>query len=134
MKPVYRARRSAAVVAVVSFTMSAVAAPLPASAELISTDQIIAESHAATDRQRLDAYFSRDDVARQMAVLGVDASETRARIAALSDAEIARIAGQLDTVPAGEGIGALIALAGLVFLVLLLTDFVGATDVFTFVK
>ncbi len=134
MKPGYRLRKSATVIAAVSFTITAAAAPVPAVAELISTDQIIVESNIASERANLDAYFSRDDVVRQMSHLGVGVDETKARIAALSDAEVARISGQLDTLPAGEGVGALIALAGLVFVILLITDFVGATDVFTFVR
>lgn len=134
MKPGYRLRKSATVVAAISFAITAASAPVPAAAELISTDQIISEGNIAAERANLEEYFSRDDVARQMSNLGVGADETRARVAALSDAEVARIAGQLETLPAGEGVGALIALAGLVFLILLLTDFVGATDVFTFVR
>lgn len=134
MKPGYRLRKSATIVAAVSFSITAAAAPMPSAAELISTDRIIVESNIASERANLDAYFSRQDVVRQMSHLGVGVAETKARIAALSDAEVARISGQLDTLPAGEGIGALIALAGLVFVILLITDFVGATDVFTFVR
>lgn len=130
MKPT----RHIASVAAVTFAISTVAAPLPASAGMVSTDQVIAETVTATDRARVVDFLARDDVARQMIEHGVDPAETAERVAALSDAEIARIAGQIDTLPAGEGVGALIAIAGIVFVVLLITDFVGATDVFTFVK
>ena len=127
-------RRNLASVAVAAFTMTSLAAPMPASAGMISTDQVIAATTADPDRVRVQEFLSRDDVARQMVDLGVDPAETRQRVAALSDQEIARIAGRIDTVPAGEGVGTLIAIAGIVFVVLLITDFVGATDVFTFVK
>ena len=134
MKPGIQTRKPAAILAAASFAIATVLSPLPAAAELISTDQIIAQSNIAAERSKLNEFLTRDDVARQMSHLGVGMEETKARVAALSDAEVARIAGQLNTLPAGEGIGALIALAGLVFLILLVTDFVGATDVFTFVQ
>lgn len=134
MIPGIQVRKPAAILAAASFAVAVASAPLPAAAELISTDQIIAESNIASERSKLNEFLSRDDVAQQMSQLGVGVAETQARVAALSDAEVARIAGQLETLPAGEGVGTLIALAGLVFIILLLTDFVGATDVFTFVR
>ncbi len=134
MQPTVLSRRNIASVAAAAFAFTAVTTPLPTSAGMVSTDQVIAETAAAADRARVTDFLARDDVARQMIELGVDPVETGERVAALSDTEIAHIAGQIDTLPAGEGVGALIAIAGIVFVVLLITDFVGATDVFTFVK
>jgi len=70
-----------------------------------------------------------------MVALGVDPSEVDARIAALSDQEISQIAGHIDEMPAGQGVlGAIIVALLIVFIVLLITDLVGLTDVFPFVK
>jgi Family of unknown function (DUF6627) len=67
--------------------------------------------------------------------LGVDPKEAASRVASLSNEEIQQIAGRLDELPAGEGgIGFVVAAILIIFLVLLITDLVGVTDVFPFVK
>ena len=70
-----------------------------------------------------------------MAALGVDPAEAARRVGGLSDAEVQRIAGELDRLPAGQGaVGAVIGAALLIFIVLLITDLLGLTDVFPFVR
>ena len=77
----------------------------------------------------------RDDVRRQMVALGVEPAEAAARAAALSDPKVREIAGQLDRLPAGQSaVGAVVGAALLIFLVLLITDLLGLTDVFPFVN
>jgi hypothetical protein len=66
---------------------------------------------------------------------GVDPLEAQARVASLSDAEAVRLAGQVEHLPAGgNAIGVIVGAAVLVFIVLLITDILGYTDVFPFVK
>ena len=56
-------------------------------------------------------------------------------MAALSDDEIRAIADRIDTLPAGQGaVGAVVGAALIVFIVLLITDLAGLTDVFSFTK
>jgi len=67
----------------------------------------------------------------RLAQYGVKASDVQARIAAMSDDEVAQLAGKMDAAPAGGDIlGAIV----LVFLVLLLTDILGFTKIFPFTK
>jgi hypothetical protein len=74
-------------------------------------------------------------VQKEMRSLGVDPAEAYRRTAALSDAEIAQIAGRMDAMPAGEGvIGPIIGAAVLVFIILLVTDLMCWTKVFPFTK
>lgn len=80
--------------------------------------------HAAT----VQAFLGRDVVRDEMIRLGVDVDTAAARVAALTDAELATLAGRIDTLPAG-GDGA-IAILGVVFLVLLVLEVVGVTDLF----
>ena len=110
-----------------------------ARAALVDTGRAVAEGTAAVagdaERQRVLAFLQRDDVRRQLAELGVDPAEAAARVGGLSDGEVRDIAGHLDRLPAGQGaVGALIGAAVFVFLVLLLTDLLGLTDVFPFVR
>ena len=52
-----------------------------------------------------------------------------------SDEEVQQIAGRLDELPAGEGfVGVVIGAALIIFLVLLITDLLGLTDVYPFVN
>ena len=117
---------------VVIVMMTAVSVPVgPAYAVLVGTDTVISDSGAAMER--ISAFLERADVVAELEALGVSPDEARARIAALSDAELNRIAGKIDSLPAGEGIlGAVLGAALIVFIVLLITDLLGATDVFSF--
>ena len=106
-----------------------------ARAALITTEQALAGEAAAGDRDRVAAFLARGDVRAQMVALGVDPAETAQRVAGQSDAEVHRIAGHLDQLPAGQSaIGAVIGAALFIFLVLLITDLLGLTDVFPFVR
>lgn len=106
-----------------------------AHADLISTEQVIDQGAAERDRARVTEFLSRDDVRQQFEALGVDPDEAAARVAGLSDAEIAQLAGRIDELPVGQSaVGAIVGAAVLIFLVLLITDLLGLTDVFPFVK
>ena len=106
-----------------------------ARAGLVTTDQLVEQRAAASDRERLTAMLLRDDVREQMEVLGVDRDEALARLASLSDQEVQQIAGHIDELPAGQNavVGVLV-IAGVVFLVLVIMDLLGVTDVFPFIN
>ena len=67
--------------------------------------------------------------------LGVPADEAAARVAALDETELTTIAQKLDEQPAGQGVleVALIA-AGAVFILLVILDATGVTDIFPWIK
>lgn len=107
----------------------------PAQAGLITTDQVIAGESAKADRARIASFLDRTDVRDQLTALGVKPSEAKARIATLSDTEVAQIAGRIDTVPAGQDVvGTLIGLLILAVIVLFITDLLGLTNVFPFIQ
>lgn len=83
-------------------------------------------------RQRVETFLQRTDVQDKLASLGVDPAQAQARVAAMTDQEVATLNQHLDSLPAGGDsiIGALL----LIFLVLLFTDIMGFTNVFPFVK
>lgn len=109
--------------------------PSFALAGLLSTEEVLAETDASTRRAHLVHFLEREDVRAHMVRLGIPAREAVERVAALSDGEVTRIAGYLDTTPAGQDPAAVIVGAALlVFLVLLVTDLLGLTDIFPFVK
>ncbi|MDH4275901.1 MAG: PA2779 family protein [Gammaproteobacteria bacterium] len=112
----------------ISMVGSSLYAPA-AQAALVETEQVV--SAAPWQRAELADMLQRQDLAAQFATLGVDPTELQARIAALSDTEVAQLHGRLQTLPAGSGV---LEVALFVFLVLLVTDILGFTHVFPFVK
>ncbi len=106
-----------------------------AQAGLIGSEAIVAAETNAANRQAVDTFLQRQDVRDQLQTLGVSPSEAESRVAALSDAEIAQIAGSLPTDPAGEGaLGVIIGAVIIIAVVLLITDIVGLTSVYPFTR
>ena len=116
-----------AVAALLIVCMGGLAAPLPALAGIVSTDSVV----AGAERERIAGLLERGEVRARLQALGVDPVDAKARVAALSDAEAAQLAAQLDDLPAG---GDLLGAAVLIFLVLLFTDIMGYTKVFPFTR
>lgn len=102
--------------------------PMPASAAMVGTEQVIAAQQHEQRKARLQAALERDDVAQALAARGVDPAEAQARVAAMTEDELARFGAQIDQLPAG---GSVVAVIGVVFVVLLVLELVGVTNVFT---
>ena len=101
---------------------------LPASAAVISTQQVMAIETRDAQISELQAKLAQDDVRQALVELGVDPQQAHARVASLSELELAQLGGQLDSLPVG-GNGAL-ALVGAVFVVLMILEFTGVIDIF----
>jgi hypothetical protein len=127
MQAIRQRLRPVAAATLLAFTHLTFGAPL-AQAGMVSTEDALAPAGA---RARVVAALAREDVQARLVAQGVDPALVEARVAALSDAEARQLAAELDALPAGgDLIGALV----FVFLVLLITDIAGLTDVFPFVK
>jgi hypothetical protein len=101
----------------------------------VSTDQLIEESIASTNRAMIQDLMSRDDMREQMTLLGVDPDEAMTRVNNLSDSEIQKIAGQITTLPAGgDALSTIVGAAVTIFIVLLITDLLCLTSFFSFTK
>ena len=86
-------------------------------------------------RDHLKTLISRNDIKNALISQGIDPDEAKARVDSLSDSEVIEVADKIEQLPAGAGVfGAILGAALIVFLVLLLTDILGFTDVFPFVK
>jgi len=115
-----------------------VALSLPAGvaqAGLVSTEVLIDRQQADRDRALVLDFLGRIQIRDQIRTLGVNPDEAAARVSALSDGEISRLAGRIDALPAGQDvIGPIIGGIVLIFLILLVTDILGLTNVYPFVK
>jgi hypothetical protein len=99
-----------------------------ASASVIGTQAYLSAEARADHLARVNAALSRADVQSELVSLGVDPAAAMTRVAALSDAELAQVATQIETLPAG-GDG-LFALVGIVFIVLMILELTGVIDIF----
>ncbi|MEQ8321362.1 MAG: PA2779 family protein [Rhodospirillales bacterium] len=106
---------------------------VPVSAALIDNDRVAEIQTVEGERAFVNEFMNRVDVRKQFEAFGVNSDEAELRVAALSDAEVAQLAEQIKTSPAGQGaIGGIIGAVVLIFIVLLITDLLGFTSVFGF--
>ncbi|HNP34836.1 MAG TPA: PA2779 family protein [Woeseiaceae bacterium] len=76
---------------------------------------------------KLEDFIGRKDVSQQLQALGVSPELVAARVQNMTDQEVAALHDRIDTDPAG---GDALALIGAVFLILLILEVVGVTDIF----
>lgn len=104
-------------------------------AALIGTETVLDTALGHEARQQVKQILDREEIQKVLRAQGVSAEEAKVRIDALSDAEAVRLVRKLDQLPAGgDALGTIIGAALVVFIVLLITDIMGYTDVFPFVK
>jgi hypothetical protein len=105
-------------------------------AAMIETDAamgITAQGQEA--RNTIKSILAREDIQAALRAQGIDPLEAKARVDSLTDAEAVRIADQIEELPAGGNflIGILVAV-GIIVVILAITDALGYTDVFTFIR
>lgn len=104
-------------------------------AAMVGTETMIDASRGQEARNRINELLVREDVRQALINQGIDPGEARARIDSLSDAEAMAVADNLDQLPVGSGaLEVFLIISLIVFLVLLVTDIMGYTDIFPFVK
>ena len=110
----------------------ALSLPVPAAhAGMIGTEAVVNAAQVQQDRERLHQVLSRNDIKMQLIARGVDPAQVQARVDSLTDQEVQTLATKMDQLPAG---GDFIDAVVFIFLVLLITDILGFTNVFPFVK
>jgi hypothetical protein len=97
---------------------------------LLSAEQVH-EAAAPAGRVQLEQTLQRADVVAALEARGVSVQAARERVAALTDAEAAHVAAQIDAAPAG---GDVIGVIVFIFVLLLITDILGFTKIFPFTR
>ena len=106
--------------------------PLQSShAGLVGTDKVAVSAQYQSERERIRTFLDREDVRKELQTQGVDVNTAKARVDALTDEEVQKVAGKLDQMPAG---GDIIGILFTIFIVLLVTDILGFTKVFPFTR
>lgn len=98
------------------------------SAAMIETGDVLSLDARQDRIATVQAQLARDDVQRAMMELGVDPQEAWHRVASLSDQELLLLEEELDSLPAGGN--GFWALLGVVFVILIILELVGAINIF----
>ena len=106
---------------------------LPAAhAGMIGTEAVVNAAQTQQYRERLQSALNRDDVQTQLLARGVDPAQVQARVDSLTDEEMQNLAANMDQLPAGGD--SVLGVLVFIFIVLLVTDILGYTNIFPFVK
>jgi hypothetical protein len=110
---------------------TAMGLPLTAQAGIVSTDEVLSTAAQTSSRERVTTFLSRADVRQTLQDQGVNGDAALERVKAMSDTEVAQLAGRIDQAPAG---GDILGVLFTIFIVLLVTDILGLTKVFPFTR
>ena len=100
---------------------SMIVLPWQAQAGMMGTDRAVAAAQAQSGRATVAGFIDRGEVVAQLQAFGLSPQAARERVAALTDAEVASLAGRIDALPAGGVVGVLmvaVALALIYYLII----------------
>lgn len=101
-------------------------AGMSAQAGMIGTESLVAAQTRDSSLATVNSFMARADVQQQLEAWGVESGVASERVEQLSDEELQTLAQNIDAQPAG---GVLVVL-GIVFVVLLVLELVGVTNIF----
>jgi hypothetical protein len=103
---------------------------IPAQAAMIGNKQVINQHQQGQTRDSLQQLLEQQSARQQLQALGVSPDLVKNRIDSLTDSELARINRHVDTLDAG---GNILGILLVIFIVFIITDVIGATDIFPFI-
>jgi len=103
----------------------------PVMAGMLDTNTLITAAGADADRAALVQRLASEEFRSALARMGVDPADAQVRVDRLTPTQIADLNARLDQVPAGAGA---LEVVLIVFLVFVITDALGITDIFAFVR
>jgi len=115
------------VAAIVSLAVASLGFVQAAHAGVIGTHQVVQSAEHAAQIEKLQTLIASEQVSAQLVALGVDPAWAAERVASLTPEELASFDGQLEQLPAG---GSVLAVIGIVFVVLLILEITGVIDIF----
>lgn len=108
-----------------------ICAPLSqAQAAIIANAQLIDQVHQVNEKNVLLQTLNRVQVREQLHSMGVTTAELESRINQMTQQEIAQLNQQITELPAG---GDVLGFIVLIFIIFIITDVIGATDIFPFI-
>jgi len=112
---------------VIALTMAAMlVTSLPAGAGIVGTEYMVTQEARAVTLDRIENVLAGEAVAARLEAWGVAPQAVSLRLAAMSDVELQQLATSIESDPAG---GVLVVI-GIVFVVLIILELVGVTNIF----
>jgi|GEM_PF-538216 len=108
----------------------------PLQAAMVDNDQLISQSQMQMSKQEILTQLDRQHVQDKLLAMGVNIDDAKQRIDQMTQQELAQVAQDIENMPAGSGgvVGPIVGALLVVFIVLVVTDMLGATDVFGFLN
>ncbi|MFC1505126.1 PA2779 family protein [Thermodesulfobacteriota bacterium] len=107
----------------------------PVLAAMVSTEEMVNSQRTLDAREYINTVLAREEIQNSLTSQGIDPLEAQARIDSLTDTEAIQLANRIDQVPAGgSAFGVIVGAAIIVFIVLVITDVLGYTDIFPFIN
>jgi len=101
-----------------------------AGAAMVTNDIFVGHVQQNSAKAQLLQTINRSDVKEQLTGLGVSPADVENRINLMTYEEIAQLNQQIDELPAG---GDVLGILLVIFIVFVITDVIGATDIFPFI-
>ena len=103
---------------------------MPAQAAMVGTGQIVGVAGGQT-LSPIAMQQKRDWIQVQLKEAGISPADSALRVSSMSDEQVIQIHKRMDEMPAGAGTAGTILL---VFAILAITDLMGVTDIFPFIR
>ena len=103
---------------------------VPLQAAMLDNDQVITPAQSAQATGKLEHFLGQEATRQQLLSWGVNPEVVLERAGSLTDAELARINQAIDMHAGGDSV---LGILLILFIVFIITDAIGATDIFPFV-
>ncbi len=101
-----------------------------ANAAIFANSQVIDQVQQTIEKDDLLQAMNRADVQEQLLSMGVTPADLENRINQMTAEEVAQLNQQINELPAG---GDILGVVVLIFIIFIITDVIGATDIFPFI-
>ncbi len=117
------------VISIVCVAFLGMGTVVPAQAAMLGTQTYLHSVDRDANLAIVDGALLRDDVQQKLAGLGVDVEDARQRVANLPDGDLAKLANEIESMPAGGS--AVLVVLGIIFLVFIVLEVTGTVDIFS---
>ncbi len=112
------------------FAVGVITFSIPAQAAMVGTAQIVGVAGGQVLDQKV-MQQKRDWIQAELVKGGISPAESALRVSSMSDNQVMQIHKRMDEMPAGAGAAGTIVL---IFAILVVTDLMGVTDIFPFIR
>jgi HAMP domain-containing protein len=101
--------------------------PFSVNAGMISTEEVAMSAQDLANRNTVRDFIAREDVTNQLKAMGLSVSTAQDRVGAMTQNEVNRLAGQIETAPAGGAMAHAVVVALVLAIVAVIVYFVWQT-------